>query len=222
MTERIIHTLCWGNVPPGNALTLLPDQERFFAVWPAPMIGCACLTRAGVRDFLDDADDVSDDLFAKEWKELLAKSIDILGTYGTARMRKPVEISVVVHNSLFRRLFLLDPYTHAVDLPAIEQLALVTEDDQFGGAIMDFGGDDRVAIHTGYGHRVLYVAVSRQSAFDMHHFVSQLAAGRQITETQLAWEHLLGYGGKHQGIAPPDTVPSHRCDPTLAQGGNPC
>lgn len=183
----------WGEPPNDIAPGLLPAQSKFYGLWPSPIHKCECLRKAHVTDFLvfpkDDQEMM--DSWEKEWQDLLNRSLDVFSDYGAPKLREEVKSHEVVHHSFIRKWIFKEPCTRPVDLSLMDQLLLVTMDDSFGAVTLDFGEDKEVAMRTGYGHTILWVAATQEAHFDFHSVLARIASSHKISMERLKWEHIL-------------------------------
>ncbi len=157
------------------------------AVWPAPHDADECLRLAGFTDFAD-----TDDAWDVEWRGIVERAVEQLAVHGAPRMRKRVEVEEVQARSILERLLRAKPPGRSLNLSMVEQLILLTEDDQFPDAVVEFGEACSVSLRTRGGHAVLWVATGSDVCLERDEFLKGLAEDRPIEQTDLDWNYLVG------------------------------
>jgi hypothetical protein len=144
------------------------------AVWPAPIDHDACFRAAGFSDFADTGD-----IWEAEFRKMAGGLVTRLSSLGIPNVTKPIEARKAGFLGLGRR---------ASALPLVEQLMLSTRDDQFPPLIVRFGEPPAAVLRTSGGHPIFWVTLT---CARIPEILVEVAKGRPVIETQLAWETLL-------------------------------
>lgn len=186
-----IYKLHWGLVPRHLAPLQCDAHSVLLAIWPAPHNDDECFRLAGFTDFISDYTGPVDS-WTDEWRSIVERAIDGLTAYGVPRMRQRVEVEEVQARSFLERLLRTKPPMRPVELSIIEQVILLTEDDQFPDAVVDFGEDSTISLRTFCGHAILWVTINDSVCLDRDAFLTALADGRPVERMDLKWKHLVG------------------------------
>ena len=179
-SETSVHKLHWGLVPRHLAPSWLDAGSTLLAVWPAPHNADEYLRLAGFTDFADPGD-----AWDADWKGIVERAIDELAAYGAPRMRECIEVYEVQAGSLLERLLCMRSSRKLVDLSILEQVILLTEDDRFPDAVVDFGETSVVSLRTGDGLSILWIAITDSVRLDSEAFLTALADGLPVEQMDL-------------------------------------
>lgn len=189
MPERSIRKLCWGCVPPHAAPAWGSAESALLAILPAPHSPDECLRVAGFAELAE-----LDDAWDAEWREIVERTVGWLEAYGSSRMPQPVEVREVQSRSLLDRLLGRTP-SKPVDLSVVDQVILLTEDDQSSPAVVEFGEPTTASLRACDGHAILWISTSPEADLDRHAMLAGIAGDRPIEKIDLAWDRLIGPPG---------------------------
>jgi hypothetical protein len=188
MAQKAIRAIHWGQIfeTPGSAWRHAGGS--LYAFWPAPLGADACFEAAGFSDFEGGDADALD----PEWQSVVERAIGSLELeYGSARQQRPDTAAVIPTPGLLHRILRLGGAERPRSCSITDRVVMSTYDDQIPEAIVDFGPDGVVRLRASDGHRILWVSIAPNIAFDPDRFAHLLADDRPISNTQLDWRKLM-------------------------------
>jgi hypothetical protein len=183
--QNSIHTIYWDAFRWNSQDADWPQGEEVLAIWPAPVNADACFAEAGFTDFDD-----SDEQWEQEWQEMIGRLLAFLKRYGEPRAVRSPEVFLA--QSALRRLAsrILGRKQPPLELSILQQITVVTQDDQFGDVLLCFGQEGKAGLWTGTGHEVLVVK-GVESQTGRQELLADLAENRPLVHRKLDWSKLL-------------------------------
>jgi hypothetical protein len=188
MAQKAIRAIHWGQIFETLASAWRHRAGSLYAFWPSPLGADACFEAAGFSDFEGGDDDALD----PEWQAVVERAIGFLELdYRSARQLRPDTAAVIPTPGLLQRILKLRGAEKPPSFPITDRVMMSTYDDQIPEAIVDFGPDGVVRMRASDGHRILWVSIAPNVAFDPGRFAYLLAEDRPISNTQLDWRKLM-------------------------------
>jgi hypothetical protein len=156
----------WGEVNYGRQYWSLMSG-RLYAIWPSPVDHDLCFDAAGFTDFGD-----SDDLWHRDFNDLVASVLDSLAHLGTA----------ILHEGAY-------PMDRGRTRFSFQDaLIAAATDDSFPPCVVGFGDPLRASVRTSDGHAILWIWTSESASMDA--VVTRLAVDLETNQMTLKWENL--------------------------------
>ncbi len=187
MALKAIRAIHWGQIFETLAAAWRHAGGSLYAFWPSPLGADACFEAAGFSDFEGGDDDALD----PEWQRLVERAIGFLELeYGSACQR-PDAAAVMPTPGLLQRILKLGGAEKPRSCSITDRVVMSTYDDQIPEAIVDFGPGGVVRVRASDGHRILWVSIAPDVAFDPGQFARLLADDRPVSNMQLDWRKLM-------------------------------
>jgi hypothetical protein len=188
MAQKAIREIHWGQIFETLGSTWRHAGGSLYAFWPSPLGADACFEAAGFSDFEGGDDDALD----PEWQSLVERAIGFLALeYGSACQQRPDTAAVVPTRGPLQRILRLGGAEEPRSGSISDRVVMSTYDDQIPDAIVDFGPRGVARLRASDGHRILWVSIAPNVAFDPAWFAHLLAEDRPISNTQLDWRKLI-------------------------------
>jgi hypothetical protein len=140
---------------------------RLYAIWPSPVDHDLCFDAAGFTEFGD-----SDDLWHRDFNDLVARVLDSLAHLGTA----------ILHEGAY-------PMDRGRTRFSFQDaLIAAATDDSFPPYVVGFGDPLRASARTSDGHAILWIWTSESAS--MNAIVTCLAVDHEIKQMTMKWEKL--------------------------------
>ncbi len=133
----------------------MKDHPYLFAVVPGPVDHDACFNAAGFNDFDDSDDEWDQDLHT--FIDHILKGLETMGNMSIRALDKPK-----YRRSLIERL-MGKPELIAT---TTSSLFCVATDDQFNGAIIDFGTPSKCTLHISNGHPIIWLSCKEKNLIE--------------------------------------------------------
>jgi hypothetical protein len=178
-----IEKLHWGSVVPTGIVRKLARFGQVVAIWPGPVDSDYCFSQAGLKDFAD-----SDEAWDADWRRVVVRTVQQLEEAGVARIQVRAEVREIPDGSTWKQLKRWlegPPNTFGKQVLGIEeQVIVVSNDDQFGEILVEFGEPAICGLWAGMGHPVLWVGFATGD-IDVEEWLAGIADGLPVVRSEL-------------------------------------